>query len=143
MKLPPRGSNKDAVLERLETYRGEDLPWRNGRSFGIAFDGGREVEAVCQEALARFAYDNALDPTAIPSARRLEMEVVGIVAENLGGGPGVTGNCTSGGTESILLAVKAARARYRQRKPSGGRPEILLPRTAHAAFRPNGRARQP
>ncbi|MBI2900363.1 MAG: aspartate aminotransferase family protein [Planctomycetes bacterium] len=135
MKLPARGLDRDAVLEKLETYRGRDLPWRNGRSFGIAFDGGREVESVCREALARFAYDNALDPTAIPSARRLDMEVVGIVTEKLGGGPGVTGNCTSGGTESILLAVKAARERHRRLKPRAGRPEILMPRTAHAAFR--------
>jgi glutamate/tyrosine decarboxylase-like PLP-dependent enzyme len=52
---------------------------------------------------------NTLDPTAFPSVVTMEKQVVGAVAGLLGGGPGTPGIFTSGGTESIMLAVKAAR----------------------------------
>jgi glutamate/tyrosine decarboxylase-like PLP-dependent enzyme len=46
----------------------------------------------------------------------------------------VVGNVTSGGTESILMAVKAARDHARFHRPEVSKPEITLPITAHPAF---------
>jgi len=46
----------------------------------------------------------------------------------------VVGNFTSGGTESIILAVKTARDHARATRPTVTRPEVILPVTAHAAF---------
>lgn len=40
---------------------------------------------------------------------------------------------TSGGTESIIMACKACRD-YGREKRGINRPEIVLPRSAHAAF---------
>jgi glutamate/tyrosine decarboxylase-like PLP-dependent enzyme len=50
----------------------------------------------------------------------------------LHGGPEAAGFMTSGGTESILLAAKAARTRGRERGIRS--PEMVLPTSAHAAF---------
>ncbi len=49
------------------------------------------------------------------------------------GDPGVVGAMTSGGTESILTAVKASRD-YMRAKRGIRRPEMVIGRSAHAAF---------
>ena len=49
------------------------------------------------------------------------------------GDPGVVGAMTSGGTESILTAVKASRD-YMRAKRGVRRPEMVVGRSAHAAF---------
>ncbi|NUT05769.1 MAG: aspartate aminotransferase family protein, partial [Hamadaea sp.] len=77
---------------------------------------------------------NGLDPTAFPSIVRLEREVVAAVASRLGGDAATPGIFTSGGTESIILAVKAAR----DSRPDVANPEIVVPTTVHAAFHKAG-----
>jgi sphinganine-1-phosphate aldolase len=57
-----------------------------------------------------------------------------MVAHLLQGDEQVAGNVTSGGTESILLAVKTARDYARAHRPHITQPELVLSRTAHAAF---------
>ncbi len=130
MKIPSRGMTRDEVTAALEAYRVDDVRWREGRAFTTAYVAGREVEEVGRDAFARFVHENALDPTSTPSAARLETEVVGMALSHLNAGPEATGNLTSGGTESIILAVKAARDRARR-----SRPNLVMPITAHAAFR--------
>jgi glutamate/tyrosine decarboxylase-like PLP-dependent enzyme len=102
------------------------------------FDPGETAERVIKQAYTAYLSENGLDPTAFPSLARLEREVVAMAANHLGGDPEVVGNFTSGGTESILLAVKAARDWARARRPelarTAARPKIILPITAHAAF---------
>lgn len=132
MALSAFGLDKDEVRRRLDDVLAQDLEWRGGKTYAYVYDAGAEVEEVGREAFGRFLFQNALDPTAFPSARRLENELVAIVAERLRGGPEVVGTFTSGGTESILLAVKAARERARARGIE--RPELVLPASAHAAF---------
>ncbi|GAA3697276.1 aminotransferase class V-fold PLP-dependent enzyme [Nonomuraea antimicrobica] len=103
------------------------------------YDTGRpEVHDAATRAYLEMLEVNCLDPTAFPSVVEMERQVVGAVADLLGGGHGVF---TSGGTESIMLAVKAARdlaARTRPnaaRDPAAGtRPNLVLPVTAHPAF---------
>lgn len=134
MQIPKQGMKKDAVLEALESYRADDMPWREGRTFGYVFDAGREVEAVAKEAYTRFLSENALDPTVFPSLLRFENEVVAMARAHLGGDDDVVGAFTSGGTESIILAVKTARDFARATRPEVKRPQMILPVTAHAAF---------
>ena len=130
MTLPTLGSDREAVLARLQDYRKGDLPARGGRTFAYVYDAGRpEVDAVAHEAYSAFMDVNGLDPTVFPSLLRLENEVVGMTARHLGGDERTVGSFTSGGTESILLAVKAARD-----GAGVAAPEMVLPVTAHAAF---------
>jgi glutamate/tyrosine decarboxylase-like PLP-dependent enzyme len=78
--------------------------------------------------------ENALDPTVFPSLLHLENEVVGMARAHLRGDEHVVGNVTTGGTESIMMAVKAARDRARELRPDLTSPTMVLPVTAHAAF---------
>jgi len=77
---------------------------------------------------------NGLDSPVFPSVLKLGTVLISMMRHHFQGGPNATGNFTSGGTESIMLAVKSARDRARKLHPEITKPEILLPVTAHAAF---------
>jgi glutamate/tyrosine decarboxylase-like PLP-dependent enzyme len=118
----------ESVLAALESLRTADLPVTGGTTWAYVYDSGSgSVREVGARAYAAMLDVNALDPTAFPSVLALENSVVGTAAALLGGGHGTF---TSGGTESCLLAVKAARD---FRSDVDG-PELVLPETAHPAF---------
>lgn len=133
MALPRSGRPSSDVLAQLEVMRDGDVRWREGRAFSLAYSAGPEVHAIADEAYRRFSGENALNTDAFPSLRRMQAEVVATVASWVGAGPEAAGVMTSGGTESILLAVKAARERGRAER-SVTRPNVVLPTSAHAAF---------
>lgn len=119
------------ILSRLDALRGNDLPTHGGRTWAYVYDSGLpEVDEVASRAFMAYMSVNGLDPTVFPSLVRLENDVVGTAARLLQGDDKVVGTFTSGGTESCMLAVKAAR----DRRPDVPHPEIVLPLTAHAAF---------
>jgi glutamate/tyrosine decarboxylase-like PLP-dependent enzyme len=123
------------VLAELTALQAGDVPTHGGATMAYVYDSGRpEIEALAASAQAAFQWTNALDPTAFPSVARIEDDLVGVALALLGGGSAAVGTLTSGGTESCLLAVLAARETWRARG-LGGRPTLLLPVTAHAAFR--------
>lgn len=132
MKLPPEGVAADQLLDQLAAMQAQDVDWKSGRAFSLAYHAGADVLALATEALGRFQSANALNVEAFPSLRRMQADVVAMIADLLHGGPQAAGFMTSGGTESILLAVKAARARGRARGITA--PEMVLPTSAHAAF---------
>jgi glutamate/tyrosine decarboxylase-like PLP-dependent enzyme len=134
MKLPEKGLTREAVLSHLDSCKQDDLDWQSGRVFGYVFDPGEEAMAVGKEAYLKFITENALDFTAFPSLMTFEKQIVQMALSHLNGPDGSCGNFTSGGTESILLAVKAARDHARVHKPHIKTPEMILPVTAHAAF---------
>jgi glutamate/tyrosine decarboxylase-like PLP-dependent enzyme len=80
--------------------------------------------------VAAYAGSNGLDPTAFPSLLQMENELVGRACDLLDAPADAVGTVTSGGTESVLLAVQAAR----DARPDVERPQMILPTTAHAAF---------
>jgi glutamate/tyrosine decarboxylase-like PLP-dependent enzyme len=134
MQLPKKGIATEALFQKLGEFRSEDLDWRSGRVFGYVFDPGPEVREVGKRAYSMFLTENGLDFTVFPSLLRLENELVAMATAHLGGDENVVGNFTSGGTESIILAVKAARDFARDQRPHIREPEMILPTTAHAAF---------
>jgi len=134
MTLPKTGTSKEAILESLEKYRENDTNWRSGRTWGYIFDAGKEAEEVAKAAYMMYLSENALDPTVFPSLLRFENELVAMGKAHVNGGDDVVGSFTTGGTESILLAVKTARDHNRKLKPHITQPEMILPITAHAAF---------
>ena len=134
MKLPERGLPEDKIFEALQDFRKNDVKWKDGRVFGYVFDPGAEVQNTAKRAYNEFLSENGLDFTVFQSLQRLEKELAAFGAQHLRGGDQAVGNFTSGGTESIILAVKAARDYYREEWPGVTAPEIILPTTAHAAF---------
>nr|MBC7243739.1 aspartate aminotransferase family protein [Chloroflexota bacterium] len=118
----------------MKALRQEDVQWQQGRIFSLVYYANDEITELLKEAYSLFFSENALNPTVFPSLRRLETEVVAMVAALLGGDDNVVGNMTSGGTESLLMAVKAARDWARAHKPDIQCPEMVLPITAHPAL---------
>jgi len=134
MKIPAKGLKRKEILDTLKGYKNRDLDWRSGKVMGYIYYPGDEAADVMAEAYRMYLTENGLDPTAYPSVLRLENEVVGMIADLLRGGPETVGNFTSGGTESIMMAVLSARNRARALRPEIKEPEMVLPHTAHAAF---------
>ena len=124
MTLPTTGRPADEVLSAIESFRGADVRWKDGRAFSLAYYAGAEVHAVANAALAAFSSENALNLDAFPSLRHMQNDVVGNVCALLGGDEKSVGVFTSGGTESILTAVEGARnwGRTPRRSPQSRKP---------------------
>lgn len=139
-RLPAQGNSQEAILTRMASLRDQDVNWRAGRVWSLVFDAGDEVSELLRAAYTMFFAENGLNPTAFPSLRRFETDVVAMIADLLGGQAAsrdadqIVGNMTSGGTESLLLAVKTARDWARRQRPAIRKPEMVLPVTAHPAL---------
>lgn len=133
MPLPSRGRPADEVLDELRGMSSSDVRWRDGRVFSLAYSAGPDVHHVAGEALALYSTENGLNTAAFPSLRRLQDDVVGMVAQWVHAPEGAAGVLTSGGTESLLMAVKAARE-FGRRTRGITSPNIVMPTSAHAAF---------
>ena len=135
--LASEGRPIDDIVAELEAKRENDASWETGKTFGMVYDGGPSVREVAEKAAALYLHENALNTIAFPSLREIQSEVVGWTAGLLHGPETASGFLTSGGTESILCAVKAARERARI-EGSITEPEIVLAASAHAAFHKAG-----
>ena len=121
--------NPDDVLAQLELLRANDLPTHGGRTLAYVYDSGlADADELGRQALAMYASSNGLEPTAFPSLLAMERDLVAF-ARDLFHGPSSVGSVTSGGTESILLAVQSARD-----AANVERPVMIVPTTIHAAF---------
>lgn len=132
MPLPEQGLTKDEIMSALHAKQHDDARWRDGRTFGMVYDGGPSVHEVAEAVAVEFLHENALNTKAFPGLGQIQSEVVGIAAELFHGGT-ASGFMTSGGTESILCSVKAARERGKAER-GVTEPEMVLPESAHAAF---------
>jgi sphinganine-1-phosphate aldolase len=129
--LPEKGVPGEQILAELRELRAGDLPTHGGRLFAYVYDPALDgLDDLARAAHAVSAHVNGLDPTAFPSLLAMENALVGAAAGLLGGGEPAVGSVTSGGTESLILAVKAARDAH----PSIRSPRLVVPATAHAAF---------
>ncbi|XVV13411.1 pyridoxal phosphate-dependent decarboxylase family protein [Actinoplanes sp. CA-131856] len=129
--LPDKGVPGDQILAELQQLRSADLPTHGGRLFAYVYDPALDgLDDLARAAYAVSAHVNGLDPTAFPSLLAMENALVGAAAGLLGGDERTVGSVTSGGTESLILAVKAAR----DSRPDLASPRLVIPSTAHAAF---------
>ncbi len=133
-QLPQKGSDWPSLRERLVDLGARDANWRAGRLAVYVFHAGDDVLQVAKEAYGLYQSENALGPMAFPSLRQMEADVVGMGLSLLHAPEGACGSMTSGGTESILMAVKACRDAARSRGVDTAGAEIVAPRSAHPAF---------
>jgi sphinganine-1-phosphate aldolase len=131
--LRQQGRPVDEVIGELTDKRANDVRWSDGKTFGMVYDGGPSVHEVAEQAARLYLHENALNTQAFPSLAAIQREVVGWTAALLHGDDDVAGFLTSGGTESILCAVLAARERAAVERGITD-PEIVLAESAHAAF---------
>ena len=131
--IPVTGLSAQSIVTSFDEMSVHDVQWRDGKAFSLAYNAGPEVLAVAEEAYRRFSGANALNTAAFPSLRQMQGEVIEMAGAWLGSPTAAAGYFTSGGTESILMAVKAARDQFRT-EASISDPNIVLPTSAHAAF---------
>ncbi len=131
--LTQSGRPVDDVIADLVAKRTDDVRWEDGRTFGMIYDGGPGVREVAERAASLYLHENALNTVAFPSLGAIQAEVVGWTASLLHGPDTASGFLTSGGTESILCAVKAARERAKAERGITA-PEMIVAESAHAAF---------
>src|ERR1044071_6871947 len=134
MYIPQQGLSKEEILNRLQAFKVRDMDWRAGKVWCYVYNPGEDPAEVTREAYLSFLSENGLDPTVFPSLLKLETEVVRATINLLRGDSNAVGHLTTGGTESIMLAVKTARDKARAEHPEITQPEMILPKTAHAAF---------
>ncbi|KAL2547223.1 Sphingosine-1-phosphate lyase [Forsythia ovata] len=136
----PRAGLGRMVIEKMKDEKQNDAAWQ-GKCSGTVYIGGNEYEghfSLINEACSMFAHTNPLHLDVFQSVVRFEAEVVAMTAALLGSkekssGGQICGNMTSGGTESILLAVKASRD-FMKAKKGITRPEMIIPASAHSAY---------
>ena len=131
MSLPEHGRTSAEVLDDLTARHSTDLPTHGGRTWAYVYDSGLpDLDPVMDAARSMYGAVNGLDPTVFTSIVALENDVVGTVLDLVQAPTGAVGTFTSGGTESCMLAVKAAR----DARPGVERPNLVAPTTVHAAF---------
>ena len=118
----------------MESLRTDDVRWRDGRCFTLAYSAGPDVLALAEESYRRFSGENALNTSAFPSLRVMQQQVVDVVSGWTHGDDATAGFMTSGGTESLVLAVRSARKRAEREGRNLKRMNMVLPSSAHAAF---------
>ncbi|WP_141591843.1 aminotransferase class V-fold PLP-dependent enzyme [Myxococcus sp. AB056] len=141
--LPPTGRPREDVLRELQALESqEEYRWREGRVSGGVYNGDAEHIAFLNRVYALHSQSNPLHADLWPSATKFEAEVVAMTASMLGadvanaGQPEearICGAMSSGGTESIMLAMKTYRDWARETKGIS-KPEMVAPASAHPAF---------
>lgn len=152
--FPSTGIAGDVLLSELEEYKRAEVDPHSGKIFAYVYTTDSESFRVVEKALhvfedleptalprsseldskativemfsKAFLHENALNPLVFPSLRKFETETVAMVADMLHGDGMCVGSVTSGGTESILTAVKTYRDRARKLFPTIKQPEIVI-----------------
>ncbi|AHC51371.1 decarboxylase [Sulfolobus acidocaldarius SUSAZ] len=133
--FPDKPLSKQDIYEIAKTYSRNDNEPLSGRMWGHIYSLGlpEEVIEVSMTLYNQFINKTMLDFTVYPSVLRFENDIIAMASSLLGGSEETVGNFTFGGTESIMVATKAARD-YFLKRDINVTPEILLPVTAHPAF---------
>lgn len=134
MQMPEHGTAWDVLRQEMLERGKNDVKWREGKTAVYVFNAGEDVSQVQKEAYTMYMSENGLGPLAFPSLKQMEDEVIAMGLGLLHGPDGAVGNITSGGTDSINMAVKAARDYGRQVKGIKGTCNIVAPWSAHPAF---------
>ena len=134
MKIPETGTDWAGIQKAMQERGANDAKWRDGKTAVYVFNAGEDVARVQKEAYAAFMSENGLGPLAFPSLAQMEKDVISMALGLLHGPDSATGAMTSGGTDSITMAVKTARDFARSRGRALEHANIVLPQSAHLAF---------
>lgn len=130
--IPDTGRPPEALLAEMESFKSGDARWKEGRTWSMVYQVDEAHNKLLKQASNLFFSESYINPFAFESLQRMEKEVVAMTTDMLHGGEQVAGTMTSGGTESILLALYT----YREwgRKAKRGCKEVIAPATIHPAF---------
>jgi sphinganine-1-phosphate aldolase len=131
--IPSEGRSREEILAFMRDLQAREASrWSDGFASGSVYHGDPEHVSFLSEVYALHSQTNPLHADLWPSITKFEGDIVRMTAAMMHGTDDVVGSVSSGGTESILLAMKS----YRDRGRANGieRPAMVLPSTAHAAF---------
>src|SRR5580658_7090853 len=136
--MPAHGLPRGEVMQKLITMKQDDQDWRGGRVFSLVYSAGDDVHELLSDALALYSAENGLNVLAFPSIGTMQHDIICNTATLLGAddpasGGQVEGYLASGGTESLLQAVKTARDVARADRGIA-HPQVVLAESGHAAF---------
>lgn len=134
MHMPTKGRPWDEVRAEMLSRGAGDVAWREGKTAVYVFNAGEDIHALQHEAYGLFMAENGLGPLAFPSLAQMEKDVISMALGLLHGPEGSTGAITSGGTDSITMAIKTARDYARANGKPKDRTNIVIPRSGHLAF---------
>ncbi|WOR16388.1 aminotransferase class V-fold PLP-dependent enzyme [Hyphomonas sp. FCG-A18] len=134
MRMSEHGRAWDDVQRDLVGRGGRDAKWRDGKTAVYVFNAGEEIAQIQKEAYAAYMSENGLGPLAFPSLNQMEQDVISMGLGLLHGPEGSTGAMTSGGTDSITMAIKTARDYARANGRAMQSANVVLPYSAHLAF---------
>ncbi len=133
--LPEQGKDWATLEAEMRERAGNDVAWRDGKLAVYIFNAGEDAMHVAHEAYGMFISENGLGPMAFPSIAGMEQEVIDRGLSLLNAPEDGFGSLTSGGSESIYLAVKACRDQAKkERGLKPGEGQLIVPRSAHPAF---------
>lgn len=141
-QLPEQGREKDDIFNELLTMAEEEnAKWKDGRVSGTFYHAGDEHLAFLNKIFTLFSHENTIQFDLCPSMFKMESEIISMTAKMLNGDAvkdhnpedSVCGTVTSGGTESIIMAMKVYRD-WARAENGITEPEIIIPHTAHPAF---------
>lgn len=132
-RLPDIGRPPGDVLNDLKKFASDDPDYQQGRLWSLVYHIDQDHDDFTAAAYRQYSSTNGLNPAAFQSLKRMESEIISMMADLLNGGPDTCGVMTAGGTESCLMAVKAYRDLARKRRRVR-RPNMILPATAHVAW---------
>jgi sphinganine-1-phosphate aldolase len=145
-RIPEKGRTKEEILKELQIMSDEEnAKWKNGRVSGTFYHAGDDHRAFLNKVFSFFSHVNTIQFDLCPSMARFESEIISMTAKMLHGDAvkaynpddEVCGTVTSGGSESIAMAIKVYRDKARAEKGITA-PEIIMPKTAHPAFHKAG-----
>ena len=134
MTLPKKGLPREELLKEVANLQslGNEAQWKDGMVSGALYNCSDELTKLTADVYGKFAWTNPLHPDLFPHIRKMEAEVVQWTINFFNGGKEARGTMTSGGTESIIMAMRV----YREIGYKKGieYPEIICPISVHCAF---------
>jgi len=137
-RIPATGRAHDELLSHMEELRKDDADYQGGRTWSMVYYAGKSHHEFLERAHNLYIAENGINPIAFKSLKRMETEVVQMTASMLNAPADAVGTMSSGGTESILLAVKSYRDRARKKRPWIRTPNMVVPASIHVAFNKAG-----
>ncbi len=134
MQMPEKGRDWAEIEQDMLARGSGDAKWRDGRTAVYVFNAGEDIAAIQKQAYTAYMSENGLGPLAFPSLEQMEKDVISMALGLLHGPEGATGAMTSGGTDSITMAIKTARDYARAGGKALAGSNIVLAQSAHLAF---------
>eukprot|EP01134_Creolimax_fragrantissima_P007021 CFRG7021T1 len=134
--LPFTGKPIDEVIkdcEFMQDMSRAKADWRQGGCSGTVYHGGDDITRLAKEVFGMFVWENPLHGDVFPGCMKMEAEVIKMCANIMNGKEDACGSMTSGGTESICMAVRAHREWAKDVKGIEY-PNIVVGVSVHVAF---------